>query len=251
MNLRLLVLETTALPTELFSFLMLNYLFELYNKLILLFVTLCSTFLVCYWYKDVLLFLITQMHLHDENVYFIFTDVTELFSVYIKVVFFVTIQVTVWCFFYHLLFFVSIALYPCEFKFFSSLWFYGTFFWFLASFLSSYVMIPFGWSFFLSFQLSGFYFEARINEYLSFYFNTYGLCLIYCQLFTILFFFITDIKHDSNYIKKYRKLYYYMFLIFATCVTPPDLISQIWTTFFLATVYEIVLFSLIFSIYSK
>jgi hypothetical protein len=42
---------------------MLKYLLELKNKFILLFITLFSQLLVCYWYKDVLLFLVTQMHL--------------------------------------------------------------------------------------------------------------------------------------------------------------------------------------------
>lgn len=228
---------------------MLKYLLELYNKFILLLATFCSNFLVCYWYKDVLLFLITQMHLYDENFYFIFTNVTELFFVYFKVVFFFTIQITIWCFFFHLFVFFCIGLYFREFKFFNSLWLHGTFFWLLACFLTSYVMIPFGWSFFLSFQLSGFYFEARINEYLNFYFNTFTLCFTYCQIFGILFFFLTNIKQDPNYLKKYRKLYYYMFLIFATLITPPDLISQILSTFFFVTVYEIVIFSLIFSFY--
>jgi sec-independent protein translocase protein TatC len=42
-------------------------------------------------------------------------------------------------------------------------------------------------------------------------------------------------------VKKYRKLYYYVFLLFSTLVTPPDLISQIVTTFVLIVLYEIIL----------
>lgn len=231
---------------------MLEYLLELRNKFILLIITFFATLIVCYWYKDALLFLVTQMHLNDENLYFIFTDVTELLSVYLKVIFFFSIQVSIWYFFYHLFSFLATALYFHEFKLTSFLLISGTFFWFLSILLSSYIIIPFGWNFFLSFQFQqGFYFEARISDYFNFYSNAYILCLIYCQLFTFLFIFLADIQQNYYYIKNYRKMYYYAFLIFATLMTPPDLISQVFTTFFLILIYEIVLLLAIFSFYLK
>lgn len=231
---------------------MLEYLLELRNKFILLIITFFATLIVCYWYKDALLFLVTQMHLKDENLYFIFTDVTELLSVYLKVIIFFSIQVSVWYFFYHLLSFLATALYFHEFKSASFLLISGTFFWFFSILLSSYIIIPFGWNFFLSFQFQqGFYFEARISDYFNFYSNAYILCLIYCQLFTFLFIFLADIQQNYYYIKNYRKMYYYVFLIFATLMTPPDLISQVFTTFFLIVIYEIVLLLAIFSFYLK
>ena len=221
---------------------MLKYIIELRNKFILLILTLFSTLLVCYWYKDVLLFLVTQMHLNDMNLYFIFTDVTELFYIYFRIIFFFLVQVITWYFCYHVFSFLSTALYFHEFKFINFLFSSGTFFWILSGLLSTYVLIPFGWNFFLSFQLQqGFYFEARISEYFSFYNNAYFLCLTYCQLFTLLFLFLANIQQNYPYIKKYRKLYYYIFLIFSTLVTPPDLISQILTTLLITLVYEIIL----------
>ena len=231
---------------------MLKYLLELRNKFILLIITFFATMTVCYWYKDVLLFLVTQMHLNDENLYFIFTNVTELFSVYLSIVFFFSVQVTIWYFLYHLFSFLASALYFHEFKFLNFVCVGGTLFWFLALFLSSYIVIPFGWNFFLSFQFQeGFYFEAHINEYFKFYSRACILCLIYCQLFILLFVFLADVQQNYDYIKKYRKVYYYIFLLFATLMTPPDLISQICTTFLLIIVYEIVLFLAIFRFYLK
>ena len=131
---------------------MLKYLLEVRNKFTLLIITLFSTLLVCYWYKDVLLFLVTQMHLNDVNLYFIFTDVTELFLVYFRIIFFFSVQIVTWYLFYHLFSFLSTALYFHEFKFIRFLFGSGTFFWFLSSLLSSYILIPFGWTFF--FKLS-------------------------------------------------------------------------------------------------
>ena len=227
---------------------MLKYLLELRNKFILLVFTFLSTLSVCYLYKKVLLFLITQMHLNDKNLYFIFTDVTELFSVYFRLVLFFVIQINTWYFFYHLFFFLSPALYIYEFIFLKFCWISGTILWFLSGLLSAYILVPFGWFFFLSFQsYQGIYFEARINEYFSFYSNVYLLSLIYCQVFVLLFLFLVDIRLSSFYIKKYRKLYYYVFLLFATFVTPPDLLSQIGTTFGTIIIYEIILVLSIFN----
>lgn len=231
---------------------MLKYFLELRNKFILLIIIFSTTLIVCYCYKDALLFLVTQMHLNDENLYFIFTDVTELLSVYLKIVFFFSVQVIVWYFFYYLFSFLTTALYFNEFKLINFLLLSGTFFWFLSVLISSYILIPFGWSFFLSFQFQqGFYFEAHISNYFNFYIHAYILCLIYCQLFTLLFIFLADIQQNYFYIKNYRKVYYYVFLLFATLMTPPDLISQICMTFFLILIYEIALLFLIFSFYLK
>lgn len=225
---------------------MLKYFFELRNKLILIIITFFSTSLTCYWYKDVLLFLVTQIHLNDENLYFIFTDVTELFYTYFNLVFFFSIQITIWYLFYHIVFFLSPALYMQEFKFLSFLFKSSIFFWLFSSFFSSYIIIPFGWSFFLGFQYQqGFYFEARISEYFEFYTGLYILCLIYCQLFMLMFLFLNDIQESGPYVKKYRKLYYYVFLVLSTILTPPDLISQIFATILIIVVYEIILFFLI------
>lgn len=199
-----------------------------------------------------LLFLMTQMHINDESLYFIFTNVTELFSIYFKVVLFFSVQITLWFLFYHILSFLSTAFYPQEFKFASFLFSSGTFFLFFSCVLSSYIIIPFGWNFFLSFQLQqGFYFEAHINEYFTFYTNAYFLCLTYCQLFPILFLFFVDIQQNYLFIKKYRKLYFYVFLLFSTFITPPDLISQILTTFLIGVIYETILLFSIFKFLLK
>lgn len=228
---------------------MLKYLIEIRNKFILLTLTLFSTVLICFYYKHVLLFLVTQMHLKSENLYFIFTDVTELFSVYFRLVFFISIQIVVWYCFYHLFSFIATALYFQEFKILTFLLISSTFFWVLTGFLSSYILVPFGWNFFLSFQdQPGFYFEARISEYFNFYKNMYVLCLTYCQLFVFIFIFLLDIQQSYFYVRKYRKVYYYIFLLFATCVTPPDLISQVIATFLLIIVYELLLLLAMFNL---
>ena len=191
------------------------------------------------------------MHLNDENLYFIFTNVTELFSIYFKLVLFISVQIMVWYLFYHIFSFLRPALYSKELKLATFCFNSTTFVVAVAGLLSSYIIVPFSWNFFLSFHdQQGVYFEAKIDDYFSFYSHAYLLCLIYCQLLTLLFSFFADVEKSYVYIKKYRKLYYYTFLIFSTVVTPPDLVSQLITTFLAIIAYEIVILFSIFSLSS-
>lgn len=227
---------------------MFKYFFEIQNKLILLLITFFSTLLVCYCYKEVLLFLVTQMHLNDKNFYFIFTNVTEIFSIYFKLILFISSQITIWYLFYHTFSFLLPALYSKELKFATFFFNSVTFFWIASGLLASYILIPISWNFFLSFHAQqGLYFEAKINDYFNFYSNAYLICLIYCQLLTLLFSFFADVEKSYFYIRKYRKLHYYALLIFSTILTPPDLISQLTTTFFIIIVYEIIILLSIFN----
>ena len=73
-----------------------KYYLEIKNRIILLFVTWLFTLFMCYLYKEVLLFFIlNSTHFFQstfenqrEYNYFIFTDVTEVFYVYIDLVLF-------------------------------------------------------------------------------------------------------------------------------------------------------------------
>lgn len=229
---------------------MFKYILEIRNKFILLLITLLSSLLVCYFYKESLLFLVTYMHLNNENLYFIFTDVTELFSAYFKLIFFVSSQPAFWYLLYQTTTFLVPALYFQEFKLLKFLLVNSMLFWILTGLLSSYILVPFGWKFFLAFQTSeGFYFEAQLGQYLKFYIHIYYLCLLYSQLFSTFFFFLIDVKKNYAYVKKYRKFYYYIFLLFSTFVTPPDLVSQVLSTSFIIFSYEITVLLLMFSIF--
>lgn len=228
---------------------MFKYLIEIQNRLILLTITLFSTLLICYFYKEVLLFLVIQAHLSTDNIsfYFIFMNVTELFSVYLQLVFFFVLQTVLGYLFYHIFVFLSPAFFFYEYKYVNFFIKSSAFSLLFSVFLSNYYLIPFSWNFFLGFQsIQPFYFEARLNEYLAFYMNIYFLCLIYCQYSIVLFVFIVDINVNYLYIKKVRKLYYYMFLLFSTLVTPPDVFSQVFITLIMIGVYEIFLLLLIF-----
>nr|WAJ48188.1 hypothetical protein CCFAOBFC_00003 [Haslea ostrearia] len=68
-----------------------RYYIELKNRFLLLLTTWISTLLVSYIYKEILLFIIIEPSLNYSSqnmLYFIFTNVTEIFTVYLKIAIF-------------------------------------------------------------------------------------------------------------------------------------------------------------------
>lgn len=232
-----------------------TYLLEIRNRLILTFLTWLSIVFISYLYKETLLFLILQPNrLFKSNTdfysfYFIFTNVTELFSVYIQLIIFVSSQIAfIYFIYYHCFNFLSLALFEWEY--------YLIFLFLKLSFiilccsvvLTNYIIVPLTWDFFFSFQKLAYdqfislHFEAKLNEYLDFYISLYSLCIFYCQIFTIIIFFFNFINSNFSTIKKFRKLYYYIFVLFSTAVSPPDVISQVAISLFLILSFEILIF---------
>jgi Sec-independent protein secretion pathway component TatC len=237
---------------------MIKYILEIKNRLFFLFLTYCSIILVTYFYKEILLFLIIKPNytFNKKSVnlyYFIFTAVTEIFSVYIQLIFFIGFQFFLIFLFYHMFIFFSSALFKKEYILLKIIFKNIVLIWMLSSFISHYIIIPGTWNFFLSFQdliiktdSFSIHFEAKIMEYLYFYIYLYYICCIYFQVVTLFFFFLNYINISLKSVKKYRKLYFFGFVIFSTLLSP-DVISQILVSFILIVVYEIFIIFIIFS----
>ena len=263
MNPCLLVLETNALPTELFSFLYRNslymrkYFLEIKNRILLVLLTMFSTLLISYFYKEALLFLITQPErlmfksANSTAFYFIFTNVTDILSVYVQLITFIGFQAVFLYAIYHCFVFISPAMFKSEYYFVFILFKVSITIWFFSVLLSNFLVIPLTWDFFYSFQelfsskFVSLHFEAKLTEYLDFYITLYYLCVVYFQVFTILFFFLNYLSDKIKIIQKFRKIYYYFFVCFSTLISPSDLISQILISLILMFIYEILVFSLL------
>ena len=92
-----------------------NYQLEIKNRLILLFLGWLSTVLVSYTFKETLLFIITLQKINNKF-YFIFTNVTEIFSAYTALIIFTGNQVLILYLCYHIIIFVTLGLYKSEYK---------------------------------------------------------------------------------------------------------------------------------------
>lgn len=230
-----------------------KYFLEIKNRLVLLLVTWFSTILVSYFYKETLLFIIIQpntfANVNDPLTlfYFIFTDVTEVLSVYLKLITFLSFQIFFIYIVYHFFLFLSPALFQLEYLYCK----FGIkivgLMWLISAVLSTYFLIPLTWNFFLSFQdltvshSFNLHFEAKLNEYLHFYVSFYYLCGFYCQFFSLILLFLNYIDVNTKVIKKFRKLYYYCFIILSTLISPPEILSQIFISLIAIFIYEFLL----------
>lgn len=229
---------------------MLKYFLEIKNRVFLLVVTCLSTLFICYLYKETVLFLLVKPNsfIISNNLaifYFIFTNVTEIFLVYIQLIQFVCFQVFFLYLIYHCFTFLNLAMFKLESYYLKTFISFSLFICVCSIFLTNFILVPATWKFFLSFQETvsskfvQLHFEAKLNEFLTFYILIYYLCIFYCQVFTVLFFFFNYVNNKTKVIKKFRKLYYYFFFVFSTLVSPPDVFSQIFISGLVILIYEL------------
>jgi sec-independent protein translocase protein TatC len=231
-----------------------NFIKELRNRFILLFLTWSSVVIVSYLYKEILIFIFVKPSLNafqENSFYFIFTNLTDIFSTYLRLVYFLGNQILFFFFFYHLFLFIAPGLYHSEYINFTKLLCLSLTFWICSVFVLNKYLLPFSWQFFLSFQTSAtqsvlsFYLEAKINEYINFYINLYYICGLNFQLFILFFIFLDHIKENLASLKVFRKFFYFSFFLIATFLTPPDVFSQVFVGLSSIIVYELTIISII------
>lgn len=231
---------------------MLQFVLEIKNRFFLLMLTWVSIFVVSYFYKEVLLFLVIQSHSFSSQVvlctpslYFILTDVTEIFSVYLRLSLFFSSQIVYLFLIYHSFSFFASATFKSEYLYLTTTLRVIFYFWILSVVLINLFLIPLTWDFFSSFfsltsaVVIDLHFEARLSEYVSFYINTYHVCISYLQIFVV--FLFSKSKFTKSYIIKFRKIYYYVFILLSTLLSPPDVLSQVLISFFMICIFEIFL----------
>ena len=224
-----------------------KYLIEIKNRFALIIGGWFILTLVLFLYKEVLLDFIIKVRVNKSSnlseSYFIFTNVFEMFNVYVKIVLFFSFQYFLVFIIYHFFIFFSLALYKREYIFFLNICIANFLVLTSSMFIINFYIIPLTWSFFLGFQslnnfhLSNFFFEEKISEYIFFYMNTYYLCVLYSQLLSILFFIF--LKSGVKNVKNLRRFYYYFFIVFSTLLSPPDVFSQIFISVISICFYEL------------
>jgi len=137
-----------------------KYYLEIKNRVLLLISTWLSLIIVCYHFKEPLLFVFINSNQYCNNLpYFIFTNVGEIFQVYLCLTFFVANQITILMVFYHSLMFLTLSLYYSEYiqlKLISKIFIFT---WSCSVVLLTKLVVPFTWSFFLSFQETNSYLQ--------------------------------------------------------------------------------------------
>ena len=221
-----------------------KYYVEIKNRCFLLSTCWVVTLITCYFYKETILFILINSSNYAEK-YFIFTDIGEIFYVYLQLTFFISNQMTLLMVFYHSLIFLSSGLYESEYEKLQLAFKVYIISWICSILLLNKIILPVSWNFFLSFQEAegiSFFFEAKIIEYLNYFTNLYYVCFLNCQLLAVITLLLNNYSRNVNRIRKFRKLFYIIFVIFSTLTTPPDIISQVLMSASLITFYEILLF---------
>lgn len=227
-----------------------KYYIEIKNRFLLLVVCWSCASMTCYLYKEPILFLLIKpsnyLEMTSDNPYFIFTDISEIFYVYLHLTFFISNQIAIAMLFYHILLFLSSGLYKFEYEKLQIAFKIFIFSWLGSIILLNNLIVPLSWNFFLSFQQTeniSFFFEARIVEYFNYFTNLYYICFINCQILTVITLLLNNYSKNLKKIRRFRKLFYLIFVIFSTLTTPPDIISQILMSVSLIIFYELLLFS--------
>ena len=230
-----------------------KYWIEIRNRFLLIFFAWLICLNTCYYCKEIILFAIVKSNNSfielNSKPYFIVTNVTEVFYVYFELVLFISNQITIFILAHQMFMFLSLGLYRFEFAKLKLLFKLFILSWLFSLTLLIKFIIPFSWKFFLSFQESStaiqtvsFFLEVKLNEYLKYFINVYYICLVSCQFLTLLIIILTSLSKELKNIKAFRRLFYIIFIVFSTVITPPDILSQIFICSILILTYEITIF---------
>ena len=223
-----------------------QYFLEIKNRLILLFSSWILTSIVCYIYKNSLLFLLIKSNFKLYNMklfYFITTNLIDVFSVCLQLVSFVSFQFLIILFFYHVISFLTPGLFKFEYNILKFVVKMCWGFFLMSLILMHMYVLPFLWTFFLKLQYNCgliIFFESKLIEYFYFYKEVYLLLVSIGQIFSGILLNLVLTKKKINFMCKYRKLIYFSFILVSTLITPPDVVSQIFVSMCFVMFYEAV-----------
>jgi len=141
-----------------------KYLLEI--KYRIFFTLLAWSFMVinCYYFKETLLYTFIKLSLNPNYtnlLYFLTTDVTEVFFVYINLSYFVANQTIILFLAYQLFVFLSTGLYRFEYAYFKTVLVVITLYWIGFIFVLNTFIFPASWFFF--FGVSRVFIDSKFN----------------------------------------------------------------------------------------
>jgi sec-independent protein translocase protein TatC len=232
-----------------------TYFIEIKNRLMLITLSWLFTFFIAYFYKETALFLIIKSNLINftkMSFYFIATNITDLFYSYLDLSWSISFQFTIFFFLYHLLLFLSPGLFKIEYLSIRNKIFSIFLTWLIVSTMFNKYINKKIYEFFINFQTTysktvQVYFEAQVTDYVNMYCLNSYLVNILSQILLLILLYLNNIRDKSAaFVKKTRKVFYSIFLIQATIITPPEIMSQIFVWLILVLSFEIVIVAIIF-----
>ena len=156
---------------------MLNYFFELRNRLIYSFLTIIILSVLSFNYREALLFFLVKPSLfvfETNQPYFIYTNLTEIFISYLKLAVIISLYLYIPFIIRHFWEFLNPGLYRIEYHYLKCSMYGFYIVWIISTLAVHYLLLPHLWEFFSGFDINifqgplGMHFEAKLNEYLTF-----------------------------------------------------------------------------------
>ena len=232
-----------------------KYLLEIKYRIFFSFITWSCVMINCYYFKETLVYIFMRFSLvtnEDNLLYFLTTDVAEIFLAYVQLSYYTANQITIIFVCWQLFLFLSAGLYRYESAYLKTIITITVVSRIMCIFTLNNLIFPISWNFFLkfqeylSFQNFTFYFEVKLNEYLNFYTSVYYLCNSIFQIGVLFFLFLDLFRTNLYMIKKLRKVSYFSFFIFATFLSPPEVFYQSAISICIILIYELIVFYMIF-----
>jgi len=233
-----------------------RYLLEIKYRVFFSCVAWCFVMINCYFFKETLLYIFTvfsTMKSNNDNLlYFLTTDIAEVFVTYLQLSYHVANQITIIFVACQVFTFLSAGLHMFEHAYFKTIIVIAIICWGIFIFAFNNFIFPASWHFFFkfqeffSFQSLTFYFEAKLIEYFKFYKSMYYLCNLVYQTIILFFIFLDLFKTNLLIIQKFRKILYFSFFVLSTFVTPPEIFYQITISICIIVIYELTTIHMVF-----
>ncbi len=225
---------------------------EFKHHFIIFLLTFIYLFFICYYFSDQLIFLFSKKLVQSNLLkYFIFTNITEIIQTNISIAFIISLFISLQLLLIQFWLFILNGLFKYENLNIIKFYIFFTIFNFLIINIILIKIIPYLWFFFINYTFSNeylfnIYFEPKLNNYFNFIFYTFIYIYLLFFYFFLLFYIILNQIFKIYVIINLRKIFYLKFLIIATIISPPDILSQLIIALFFIIFFELYIYIYLF-----
>ena len=225
------------------------YLIEFKYRFYLSIYSFIFNFLFCISYLKEILY-ITLLPINEfHGLNFIFTEITNAFLSYFNLILIYSLILSSPFIIINFFIYAIPSLYNYEFTLCKYLLVGSAILLTFALLFINNLFLPLILKFFFKFEILQYpfkiFFEGRIDTYLNFLIKIYSLFLLMFQFPIALLLAYTLNLINLKLIFHYRKIFYFLFLVIAAILTPPDIISQLLLIIPFILFFELTIFFMI------
>nr|YP_010165735.1 Sec-independent protein translocase component TatC [Imasa heleensis]QRR29748.1 Sec-independent protein translocase component TatC [Imasa heleensis] len=228
-----------------------NYLLEIKYRLLYVTISIITCIIICYIYKYKLLYILTSINI-DYRTEFVYTQITDLFVVYLLIVIYITIALATTLLYFNLYLYIKPALYVSESLTVRNFTIFLILVLLIGLILNSMYVIPLLINYFYTFEkeqaLTDLFLQLQLKDYLMFYINANIMIFLLYLSPIIMYSVLTYVNLTVISVKKYRKYIYILIILSMSFILPPDLYLQVIGNFVAIAITEIVIYIYIITI---